>query len=373
MLRLRKFMFDRVYLGEAARREHERVQRTLRGLFDHYMEHPEEVPPRRAGGERLPARHRLHRRDDRPLLHRPLHRADRARGRRVLRATDGADLLRQPRAGQAGGRHRRGGLRPHRPAPPGGALGRPLPLPRGAHARRSRSTPRRSSTTASAAGSAATRSSSSRRRRGSASPRRSSCSPTATGSSSSARRRTRGPRRGGSSGARLEELLDRTAAFYASYLWDSEEAGKARDYLAERGLGEEALRAVRGRLRAERLGHRSCCAASGPASRSTSCAASGSSSGGGEGASTTASAPGSCSRSATAAAAPSASAAGRCAPTRAPSTSTRPRPTSSTRARCSTGSTAPRRRSPRRGGRSSSRATPTCSRCTRRGSRRRSG
>ena len=44
MLRLRKFMFDRVYLGRGARREHERAQRTMRGLFDHYMEHPEEVP-----------------------------------------------------------------------------------------------------------------------------------------------------------------------------------------------------------------------------------------------------------------------------------------------------------------------------------------
>ena len=44
MLRLRKFMFDRVYLGPAARGEQERVQRTLRGLFDHYMEHPEETP-----------------------------------------------------------------------------------------------------------------------------------------------------------------------------------------------------------------------------------------------------------------------------------------------------------------------------------------
>jgi dGTPase len=43
MLRLRKFMFDRVYLGPAARGEQERVQRTLRGLFDHYMEHPEET------------------------------------------------------------------------------------------------------------------------------------------------------------------------------------------------------------------------------------------------------------------------------------------------------------------------------------------
>jgi dGTPase len=44
MLRLRKFMFDRVYLDEAARGEHERVRRTVRGLFDHYLKHPDEVP-----------------------------------------------------------------------------------------------------------------------------------------------------------------------------------------------------------------------------------------------------------------------------------------------------------------------------------------
>jgi len=44
MLRLRKFMFDRVYLGPDARREHERVERTMRGLFDHYLEHPDELP-----------------------------------------------------------------------------------------------------------------------------------------------------------------------------------------------------------------------------------------------------------------------------------------------------------------------------------------
>jgi DNA primase len=42
---------------------------------------------------------------------------------------------------------------------------------------------------------------------------------------------------------RLGDLLDRTAAFYGSYLWDSEEAAKAREYLAGRGLGEEVLRA----------------------------------------------------------------------------------------------------------------------------------
>ena len=43
MLRLRKFMFDRVYLGPEARSEHDRVRRTLGGLFEHYLDHPELV------------------------------------------------------------------------------------------------------------------------------------------------------------------------------------------------------------------------------------------------------------------------------------------------------------------------------------------
>lgn len=42
--------------------------------------------------------------------------------------------------------------------------------------------------------------------------------------------------------ARLEELLDRTARFYAACLWESEEARRAREYLAGRGLAEEVLR-----------------------------------------------------------------------------------------------------------------------------------
>ncbi len=41
---------------------------------------------------------------------------------------------------------------------------------------------------------------------------------------------------------RLEQLLERAATFYANFLWESQEAGKAREYLAERGLGEEVLR-----------------------------------------------------------------------------------------------------------------------------------
>jgi DNA primase len=42
---------------------------------------------------------------------------------------------------------------------------------------------------------------------------------------------------------RLRELLERTAAFYESFLWDSPKASRARDYLASRELGEEVLRA----------------------------------------------------------------------------------------------------------------------------------
>lgn len=44
MLRLRKFMFQKVYLGPEARAEHERVHRTLSILFDHYMERPDDTP-----------------------------------------------------------------------------------------------------------------------------------------------------------------------------------------------------------------------------------------------------------------------------------------------------------------------------------------
>jgi dGTPase len=44
MLRLRTFMFERVYLGPAARVEHAKIERVLRGLFDWFVEHPEELP-----------------------------------------------------------------------------------------------------------------------------------------------------------------------------------------------------------------------------------------------------------------------------------------------------------------------------------------
>ncbi|MBS1887917.1 MAG: DNA primase [Actinobacteria bacterium] len=41
---------------------------------------------------------------------------------------------------------------------------------------------------------------------------------------------------------RLQQLLERAAAYYSNYLWESKEAAKAREYLAGRGLAEQTLR-----------------------------------------------------------------------------------------------------------------------------------
>ena len=53
MLRLRKFMFDRVYLGPEARSEHDRVLRTLTTLVDHYLEDPDRMAPGLPGEDPL--------------------------------------------------------------------------------------------------------------------------------------------------------------------------------------------------------------------------------------------------------------------------------------------------------------------------------
>jgi len=56
MLRLRKFMFDRVYLGPEARREQNRIRRTMHGLFEHYLQHLDEIPsldPAAGDGQRV--------------------------------------------------------------------------------------------------------------------------------------------------------------------------------------------------------------------------------------------------------------------------------------------------------------------------------
>jgi dGTPase len=43
MLRLRSFMFQNVYLGPTARAEHAKIERVMRGLFEWFCDHPEEL------------------------------------------------------------------------------------------------------------------------------------------------------------------------------------------------------------------------------------------------------------------------------------------------------------------------------------------
>jgi dGTPase len=49
MLNLRSFMFERVYLGPAAEGPRTGAIATVRRLFDHLLEHPEDLPPEGAG------------------------------------------------------------------------------------------------------------------------------------------------------------------------------------------------------------------------------------------------------------------------------------------------------------------------------------
>ena len=44
MAELRGFMFERVYLGPEATREHAKIRVVVRSLFDHYCAHPDEIP-----------------------------------------------------------------------------------------------------------------------------------------------------------------------------------------------------------------------------------------------------------------------------------------------------------------------------------------
>jgi dGTPase len=48
-------MFERVYLGPEARGEHDRVRRTLSGLFDHYLDNPSLIADGIGGGDSLQA------------------------------------------------------------------------------------------------------------------------------------------------------------------------------------------------------------------------------------------------------------------------------------------------------------------------------
>jgi dGTPase len=51
MAELREFMFERVYLGPEATREHAKIRMVIRSLFDHYCAHPNEIPASIPHGE----------------------------------------------------------------------------------------------------------------------------------------------------------------------------------------------------------------------------------------------------------------------------------------------------------------------------------
>ena len=44
MLSLRSFMFDRVYLGPHTQRQHDEARDVIHRIFDHLLEHPEQLP-----------------------------------------------------------------------------------------------------------------------------------------------------------------------------------------------------------------------------------------------------------------------------------------------------------------------------------------
>ena len=151
------------------------------------------------------------------------------------------------RAGEGGGRHRRGHLGAHRPAALGRAVHGAVPVPRGALAvvlgrparealplLRLRGRGRRDQV---------------RRGEGGAELSRG-------GGGAGRPLRGRGRARGGGPAgrgaaakrrARLAELLERTAAFYATFLWESPKAAKAREYLAGARARRGGAARVRGR------------------------------------------------------------------------------------------------------------------------------
>ncbi len=44
MLSLRSFMFEHVYLGPHTREQHEQAEAVIAGIFEHLVEHPDQLP-----------------------------------------------------------------------------------------------------------------------------------------------------------------------------------------------------------------------------------------------------------------------------------------------------------------------------------------
>ena len=244
MLRLRTFMFERVYLGPTARAEHAKIERVLRGLFDWYCEHPDELPPVACAGATeadrvidylagMTDRFALRAWAERFVPHGPrdlMPRYTDDSRERVRDAVDFVELVGARTELSAAGPRRMTGLCPfHDERTPSfgidpveklyhcfgcGAGGDVFKFVDGDGGARLRGRARVA------------------RRAG----RR---------SSSSARPRTRATPSGAPRRDRLLALLERTAAYYVRVLWESAEAAPARAYLAERGLEEGVLREYR--------------------------------------------------------------------------------------------------------------------------------
>ena len=251
MAELRQFMFDRVYLGPEATREHAKIHRVVRSLFDHYCDQPEEIPasiPRWAA--RAP-RHGLHRGDDRPVLHPGVRGAEpcRSRSRRdALRADsrDSAFARRSTcsRSSRARTELRRAGasewvgLCPfHDERTPSFGVNPDDKVYHcfGCEASGDAFTFLMETEGLDFTGALETL----------ADRFGVQLETEAEDPQSAARRQRR---------ERLQSLLGRAADYYARYLWESTEAARAREYLLGRGLDRADLARVPGRLRAERLG-----------------------------------------------------------------------------------------------------------------------
>ena len=252
MLRLREFMFERVYLGpERAAPEAARIERMLRALFDALRRAPAAGADRRTPPRTQRVVDCLAGMTDRfaiRVLRGPVAAAG-VLSDGAASPSDSIDRLREAvdMVELVGAQDR--------PAPRRHALDRACARSTTSARRRSRSTPRRSSTTASAARPRRRRV---RLRRGDRGarlpPRRSSCSPSATASSWSARTRTRRRRSGGAGASGCCSCSSAPRASTRRTCGSRRRRRKAREYLAGRGLGEEVLRDVPRRLRARAPG-----------------------------------------------------------------------------------------------------------------------
>ena len=238
MLRLRKFMFERVYLGPSAQSERDRIERMLRALFDHYAADPPPSPdPDASEHERVVDY--LAGMTDRYAI-RAFSDLSVPQGFYGGALHPGLD-----RAPARGDRHRRAGALSAPTCASAARAGWGCARSTRSARRRSPSTLARSSTTASAATRAATRSPSCARPRRWTSPRPWSSSATATGWSSSASARILRRRSAAGAASACSACSTGQRASTPPTCGTPPRRARRATTCPERGLSEEVLRAFR--------------------------------------------------------------------------------------------------------------------------------